>query len=71
MANIDVVSEYLHAFRERSYERGINDPCISELKSQIATESERNSYSFDQKVRLQSLVRTIEHAQAGLLVRFA
>jgi hypothetical protein len=71
MANLDVVSEYLQMFREWRYERGINDPSISELKAKIATESECNTLPLDQKTRLQCLLKNIEHAQAGLLVRFA
>ncbi|HTE40899.1 MAG TPA: hypothetical protein VK629_08710 [Steroidobacteraceae bacterium] len=71
MGNLDVVTEYLQLFSEWRYERGINDPSIGELKATIASESERNSLSVDQKTRLQCLIKNIEHAQAGLLVRFA
>ncbi len=53
------------------YAYGINSPCIAELKAAIAFESESDSLPLDQRIRLQCLVRAIEHERAGLLVRAA
>ena len=63
------VIEYLELYREMRCEHGINSPYIAELKSAIAFESECSSLPLDQRIRLQCLVRTIEHEQMGLLVR--
>jgi hypothetical protein len=51
--------------------RGINNPCIAELKAAITFESDSNALPLDQRIGLQYLLRTIEHEQEGLLVRAA
>ena len=68
---LDPVLEYLQAYRALRYEQGINSPCIGELKAAIQFDSERSSLPLDQRIRLQCLVRAIEHEQSGLLVRAA
>jgi hypothetical protein len=65
------VAEFLETYRDWRYDYGINDPCINELKAAILAESERESLTTDQRVKLQSLARLIEHEQAALLVRAA
>ncbi len=65
------VAEFLETYRDWRYEYGINDPCINELKAAILVESERESVTPDQRTKLRSLARLIEHEQAALLVRAA
>ena len=65
------VAEFLGTYRDWRYDYGINDPCINELKAAIIAESERESVTPDQRIKLQSLARLIEHEQAALLVRAA
>jgi hypothetical protein len=71
LPNINPVAEFLDTYRDWRYDYGINDPCINELKAAIMAVSERESLEPDQKIKLQSLARLIEHEQAALLVRAA
>jgi hypothetical protein len=64
----DPVAEFLETYGEWRYVYGINDPRISELKTAIVAHSGSRSLTSDQVIKLQSLVRLIEHEQAALLV---
>jgi hypothetical protein len=70
-STLDPIAEYLQAYRDMRYEHGINSPFIDELKAAILFESECTSLPLDQRIRLNCLVRAIEHEQSGLLVRVA